>query len=430
MRQLALLISLLPAVLQGQSTQPDRLLAALTDRAMADRATRLNTGERISFYASLVRFRPENNHYKNLLATAYIQRMRETTDFSYLDRAYELLQAVLNSDASDYEARRLRSEIELERHQFADVVEDSERMIQAAPEDSWNWGTLGDALMELGRYDKAADAYQKMISIRPDLSSYNRAAYYRFIAGDSAGAIDVMKRAIVSGAPNAENTAWCWVDLANLYFRAGRLAEAEQADSMALRVFPGYHPALGALGRVQAAMGKKKEAIESYRSAQAAVPFVDYAAALYDLYEDAGMKKEAAHQLELIDVIDRLGTAAREKTNRNLALIYADRDLNLPRALDLVQSEMSLRKDIYTYDALAWTFYKNRCYSEASAAMKEALKMGTPEPSFHYHAGMIAASLGEKEEARKQLERALTLNPKFDFRQAAIAAKTLEEVKQ
>ena len=44
---------------------------------------------------------------------------------------------------------------------------------------------LGDAQTELGNYDKAAEAYQKMVNLRPDLSSYNRAAYFRFLYGDA-----------------------------------------------------------------------------------------------------------------------------------------------------------------------------------------------------------------------------------------------------
>ncbi|MDQ6707638.1 MAG: tetratricopeptide repeat protein [Acidobacteriota bacterium] len=427
MRLLAVLFSFLPAVILAQSTQPDRLLSALKGRALADHASRLGTDERVSFYETLIRYKPDDLHYKNLLATAFIQKMRETTDYGYLDRAAAILESVLSSDANDYEALRLREEIELERHQFAQAAEDSQRMAKIAPEDPWNWGALGDALMELGQYEKAAGAYQKMVSIRPDLSSYNRAAYYRFIAGDAAGAIDVMKRAIAAGAPSGENTAWCLVDLGNLYFKTGRLEEAAQAYAAALRVFPGYHPAFGALGRVQAAQGKNKDAIKSYKRAQAAAPFVDYTSALQDLYEEAGLKEEAARQVALIEVVDKLGVAAREKTNRNMALIYADHDRKIARALELAESEFAIRKDVYTSDVLAWALYKNRRYSEAANAMAGALKMGTPEPGFYYHAGMIAYALGNKEEARKQLGRALSLNPKFDFRQAVIAEETLKE---
>jgi tetratricopeptide (TPR) repeat protein len=137
----------------------------------------------------------------------------------------------------------------------------------------------------------------------------------------------------------------------------------------------------------------------------------------------SGKREEAKKQLDLIEVVDRLAQATGEKTNRNLALIYADRGERLDRALDLIHEELKVRQDVYTYDALAWVFYKNKQYSEAQHAIDRALKLDTPEPSFYYHAGMIALARGRKQDAVKLLQRALELNPKFDPIQAPIAQK-------
>ena len=57
------------------------------------------------------------------------------------------------------------------------------------------------------------------------------------------------------------------------------------------------------------------------------------------------------------------------------------------------------------------------------------MKWGTPEPAFYFHAGMIAKARGKKEEAAKHLQRALTLNPAFDLKQAAVANAALKELK-
>ena len=66
--------------------------------------------------------------------------MRETSDSGYLDRARKLVDQVLSVDANDYEALRLRSQIELERHNFTGVVENARRLGGLAPDDPWNWG--------------------------------------------------------------------------------------------------------------------------------------------------------------------------------------------------------------------------------------------------------------------------------------------------
>jgi tetratricopeptide (TPR) repeat protein len=376
----------------------------------------------------MVQAQPDRPHYRNLLAAAYIQKVRETTDFSYLERASSLIDTVLAADGNEYEALRLKLEVELERHNFKSVAELAGRMTKSAPSDPWNWGALGDANLELGDYEAAADAYQQMVILRPDLASYNRAAWYRFLAGDQKGAVKIMKAAIESGSASNENVAWCMVELGKIHYKAGEIDDAARAYQSALRVFPNYHPALAGLGLVEAARGDLKAAIANYKRAQASTPLPDYSAALYDLYTLSGDTAEAEKQKQLIEVIDKAGQAAREKANRNLAIIFADHDWNLGHALELATAELDVRGDIYTYDALAWAQLKNGHAAEAEQTMAKALKLGTPEPALFYHAGMIAAANGKKADAAKYLRRALELNPKFDVRQAPIAENKLKEV--
>jgi tetratricopeptide (TPR) repeat protein len=415
-------------IIQAQTAGNDRLLAAFKDRALSDQAQRMKTDERIKLYEAMVQGQPGRPHYRNLLAAAYIQKVRETTDFSYLDRANSLIDTVLNDDSNEYEALRLKLEIELERHNFKNVANLAGRMTKNAPNDPWNWGALGDAQLELGNYDAAADAYQRMVMLRPDLASYNRAAWYRFLANDQPGAIAIMKAAINAGSSSAENVAWCMVELGKIHFKAGQIEDAAKAYQSALRVFPNYHPALAGIGLVEAARGDFKSAIVNYKQAQASTPLPDYSAALYDLYIASGNSAEALKQKQLIEVIDKAGQAAREKANRNLALIFADHDWNVPHALELAKAELDVRGDIYTYDALAWAQFKSGQFADAEKTMQRALKLDTPEPALLYHAGMIAAANGKKPEAAKFLRRALQLNPKFDVLQAPIAANKLKEL--
>lgn len=412
----------------GAADASDRLLSALADRALADQVARMKTDDRIAMYEQMGTAQPENFHYKNLLATAFIQKMRETADFGYLERASRIVNQVLAAEGRNYEAMRLRSGIELERHNFALVVELSREMAKLAPEDPWNWATLGDALMERGEYEEAAGAYQRAISLRPDLASYNRAAYYRFVAGDAAGAVELMRRAIEAGSSSPENVAWCLVELGNMYWKTGRVQEAERSFAASVRLFPGYHAGHAGLGRVLAARGNIRDAIAHYRRAQAAVPLVEYTAALETLYTLEGNESEAVSQRKLVDIADQLDRAVNQKANRNLALVFADQDRNAGRALELARAELAVRGDVYTQDALAWTLYRNGKLVEAAKAAEMALRLNTPEPGFHYHAGMIERALGHKEGARKHLARALELNEQFDLAQAPLARKALQEV--
>ncbi len=406
------------------------LLAQSRGAAPVSTSAKLKTDERIAAYSKAVAAQPGSSHLQSLLARAYIQKMRETVDFSYLDRASILVEAVLARDPGNYEALRLRSEIDMERHEFARVAEYSEEMTHFAPDDASNWGSLGDASMELGRYDAARDAYSRMLALRPDLASYNRIAWYQFVNGNVDQAIALMKNAIAADSPAAENVAWCWNDLGNIYFKTGRLNEAEDAYSHALGAFPGYYPAHAGMGRVRGAQhrgneARLKEAIEEFRHAQATVPMPEFAAALEDLYSLAGNPAESRKQRDLLDAIDKMNRASGERTNRNVAVICADHDRNLDRAAELVENEVKVRPDVYTYDALAWVRYKQKRYSDAETSAEKALALHTPEPAFYYHAGMISAAMGNRDEASARLTRVTELNAAFDPIQGPIAKRTL-----
>jgi tetratricopeptide (TPR) repeat protein len=213
-----------------------------------------------------------------------------------------------------------------------------------------------------------------------------------------------------------------------MLFKTGRLAKAVDAYKAALRTFRGYYPAYAGLGRVHAAQDSLRDAIDSFKHAQAAVPMPEYAAALAELYDRVGKKAEARRQTELIDVVDKMARANNEKTNRNLALVFADQGRNLDRALELAEAELKVRNDVYTFDALAWARFKKGELAEAAEAARKALEFRTPEPGFYFHAGMIANALGNNAEAQKYLERALALNPRFDQRQSEIAEAVLRSM--
>jgi len=198
----------------------------------------------------------------------------------------------------------------------------------------------------------------------------------------------------------------------------GRLAtkieewdEAEVAFAEALRLFPPYHQAHAGMGRVLAAKGRTKDAIESYKRAQSITPLPDYDAALFDLYSASGRKQDAVRERQSIEIVDKLMRANGEKVNRNLSLIYSDRNWNPDRALELARNELAYRHDVYTFDALAWALYRNSKFTDAYDAAKKAMQLNTPEPQFYFHASLIAGALGNAVEAEQLRKKAVQLDP-------------------
>lgn len=383
-------------------------------------------GDRLVLTAqSLVEHEPKAASGYNMLASAYMQKARETGDFSLNAKAEEALARAEAAEPGDYEALKLRAKLLLTYHRFAEALEVARRAQSVNPRDHDNYGAMADALVELGDYDNAVAAAQAMVDLRPDTASYSRVSYLRELHGDTKGAIDSMRMAVEAASPkDPEGVAWCRVHLGDALAREGRAAEAEREYDHALFVFPDYHVALAAKARARLTAGDADAAVQLYRRAIERVPLPDYAAALGDLLTKLGRADEARRQYELVEFVERSG--AQEGTyTRQLAMFWADHDTKLDDALAVARSERVARKDIYTADLLAWCLYKKGRYAEAKAATDEALLLGTRDPKLLFHAGMIADALGDRAGGAKYLRQALAINPSFDVLQAEEAKRVL-----
>jgi tetratricopeptide (TPR) repeat protein len=389
------------------------------------KTARLTSSERIAAYQKLLAESPSDPKIPAGLAEAYLQKLRETTDFQYLNRASALVEKMLAADPKSYDGRRIAAEIETHRHNFPKAAQLAEELTGQNPSDTGALGMLGDSLMEMGQYAEAEKAYRRMLELGPNLASYNRIAYHRFVTGQSGEALAWMNLAVQAGSSIPENLAWCLVEFGDMLFKTGHSGNAHTLYDRALETLPGYHRAYAALGRFYAAAGDYSRAVENFTKAQAVIPLPDYAAALETLYTKLGKTAEAAKQRDLLDVIDKLGAANGEKGNRMLAVVYADENRNLVRALELAQGELATRKDVYTYDALSWALFRNGRQKEAEEASRKATALNTPEPMFLYHAGLIALAGGKTAEGQDALRRALALNPSFAFPQADDARQRL-----
>ncbi|MBV9771394.1 MAG: tetratricopeptide repeat protein [Bryobacterales bacterium] len=398
----------------GQVATSPRLGEAETARTLGDRLAHATTDEQVKAWETMLRKSPDDPRLISGLVSAYLQKLRETADYRYLDRASQLVDRLLQRDGGNFEALRFENEIDLQRHDFRAVAERSRDMVRYNPSDPGIWGNLGDSLMELGEYESAREAYTKMFALRPNLGSYNRLAYLAFVTGKPDAAINLMKQAIEAGSAMPENTAWCSAELGDMYFKTGKLDEAEKSYRNALNLFPSLHRASAGMGQIRAAQGDFAGAIRDYERAQSVVPLVQYAGALEDLYVAAGKPEKARQQRDLLEAIETIGTATNEKTNRNLALVLADHGRNLPLALKLMQTEIPTRPDVYTWDAFSWVLFRSGRLAEAVDASAKALQLNTPEPLFYYHASAIANASGDRETALRYSARLMSLNSKFD----------------
>lgn len=364
----------------------------------------------------------------NLLASAYTQKARETSDFKFNKTAEEALEKSLAVAPGNYDALKLRAKLLLTYHRFAEALAEAQRAQQLRPDDHDLYGALTDAYVELGDYERAIESAQTMVDLRPDAASYSRVSYLRSLTGDTQGAVQAMDVAVKAADPrDPEGVAWYRVHLGDELMNLGRSAAAELEYQKALLIFPDYPLALAAKARALVRAGKLQEAVEFYERSQNRAPLPDTIVALGDLYQKLGRLDDAKRQYELVEFVEK-NSAASGTYSRQLAMFWADHDQKLDEALQIVERERANRADIFTCDALAWALFKNNRIDEASNAIEEALRLGTRDGRMFYHAGMIYNAAGDRAKAKKFLKLAFATNPTFDLMQADIARQTLQSI--
>ena len=322
-----------------------------------------------------------------LLADALLRQARAATDGRAANRAGEVLGALLKENPGQYDALRLLGAVHLSRHHFREALEIGRQARDLRPDDAWNYGVMGDALIELGEYDQAFEAFNTMVSMRPSADAYARVSYARELQGDLPGALKIMGLAEdATTAHDLEAKAWYAAHTGELYLRMGKLADAEREFRRSAFLFPEYPHAMAGLGKLKEARGDHDGALEIFLAQLKRTPTLDLAARTGDIYAGRGSRAEAEHYYQLAE--DLAGPAAAQ-TEANLALFLAERDRKLPEAMQIAEAVAATRRDIFTEDAMAWALYKSGRINEAYAASQRALRTGTGDERILEHAEAI-----------------------------------------
>ena len=351
------------------------------------------------------------------LGRLYLQQGKFTGDLASYARAAEALQGALDIYPDDVEARTLLATTRYTIHDFDGAAE-----LASTVDDLGARAVVGDASLELGRYDVASSVYDELTQALPGVAAVDaRASRLAFLRGDIRSARSFAERAAEeAGAEGAfgPGLGQYHVVLSTLAFERGDYDVAADEAMLALAAADGWHVGLTALGRARAAQGRHDDAIAAYRRAVEAVPEPASVAALGDLLLLRGDKTGAQEQYDTLSVIARLSGGVYD---RQLVLFRADHGI--------VDNDVMLdRGDVYGHDALAWARRGAGVAAGARAESALALALGTRDARLLYHAGMISAALDEPDRAVAELTAALDLNPRFDPIQASRARAMLGEL--
>lgn len=391
----------------------------------------MSPAQQIDFWSN--RLKPDTKDYITLthLGRAWLMQARETGDAIAYGQAEESLRRALDLNPRYAPAKALLGSVLIGNHAFAEALAGAREVLAVAPDDYQALAVSGDAALELGDYAAAEEAYRRLLDAAPGGPVYSRMARLTWLLGRPAEAIDWMKRAADESVAldiGGEELAWYRFQLGELYFNSGDLRSARNWYNEAGQALPDYYLAHAGLGKVAAARGELDEAIRLYESLVQQLPQPGFVAFLGDLHALAGDTAAAQRQYDTVSFIQELEETQQILYSRQMANFFANHNTNIDQALAFAEMELADRQDIYAYDSLAWALYRDSRYEEARAASDKALALGTRDAALFYHAGMIAAALGDDPAAAQYLSLALEINPYFDLIQAATARDTLAEL--
>ena len=335
------------------------------------------------------------------LGWAYISLARRTYDDGYYNLALDTSKCIKTKSDDHDAALMLQAYVSHQLHRF----KDAEILAQELVDTRGYWfeyGLLGDALMEQGQLDAAELAYQVMLNQRPGPQAYSRAAHLRWLTGDLSGAIEMAQLTVKSyGSGQSEVASWAKTKLGYYLFLNGDLYAANKIIKQTIELNNEYAPALFIKGRLDLALNKPEKAIIKLTRAVELNPLPEYQWILYEALTTAGQHK-LAQTVKL-----QFEKTAKTQDPRTYALYLATSPLSNNQALKLATDELNQRQDVFSLDAMAWSLYANNEITSALSFMDKALANNTHDARLYYHAALINLATDNRLQANRWFIKAL-----------------------
>ncbi|WP_098021757.1 tetratricopeptide repeat protein [Streptomyces sp. wa1071] len=360
------------------------------------------------------------------LGMAYVQQARSTADPATYDRAEKALRTSLSVQSVDNtDAETAMGALAAARHDFPTALRWARKATTSGPYSSSAYGVLADAHTQLGHYDEADEAVQRMADLRPDAASLARASYAFELKGNTDRARALMQRSLAAAATPADKS-FAHSVLAALDLQDANPRQALVRTQNALRTAPTDSALLETRARAYLALGDTTRAVADYRAAVAIAPLPHYLLGLGELEQSLGHRERAEESYGLLRAQDRIREAADDPADTDAILFEADHG-NPRRAVTLAEETLRNRPFVAVHDAYAWALHRAGRDTEALVQADKALAQGTRSALFRYHRAAIQHALGDPGAARRDLTEALR-EPGFHPLHAGAARDLLQRI--
>ena len=333
------------------------------------------------------------------------QKVRETGDAAfYVQRRRGSSRRALRSRPRDPGALTERGALELSRHDFRGAPA-RRAAPPAAPRPTSTSRTASSSTRSSSSAATApaGRALQRMVDRQPDLAAYARVSYFRELHGDLRGA---RRRDARSPSPPAarrrRTSPTCRRCSATSSSRAAALGARGARLPRGARALPALRAGRGRAGarRGRARRPARRDPARCARSSRA-LPLPEYVVALGETELAAGRHGAAARRdLALVGAEQRLLARGRRE-HRRRARALRGRPRRAARApWRSARRAWAQAPSVRSADALGWALTRAGRPREGLRWARRALRLGSRDPSFLYHAGMAARAAGRPRRSR------------------------------
>lgn len=348
------------------------------------------------------------------LGLAYVQKARLTADPGFYTRADGAFAKSLELRPNDNDlALTGQASLAASRHDFADALALTDRSLKINGFSATTYAVRSDALTELGRYDEARAAIQRLLDLRPGgVDGFTRASYSFELRGDDVRASELLERATQASRAPAD-VAFAYFYLGELAWNRGDLTAASAAYEAGLVADPNYMQLVAGRAKVLAARGDTAAAASEYRTAVERLPLPEFLVSYGELLEATGQDDAAAEQYAVLRATQKIYAASGQDVDTELAVFEADHGTATSALASAKKAYAKRPNAIFTQDAYAWALHANGLDAQALPIAKQSIRLGYRFPAFYYRLGAIALAAGDRTTAKAALTKALALNPEF-----------------
>lgn len=319
--------------------------------------------------------------------------------------AREAYRQHLQIHADDQGARRRFVGILARERRYAEAAREARVLARARPDDLEARNVEAELLFEAGSGAEAMSALDRLERERPDdLDALSVRVGLLARHGRARLAVEQADHWLAKhpGDLRAELLAARALDLGGRSDRAAdrlRRVIASTPDSLAPRVL---------LARTYESAGKLREAEETWRESAEKFPRLN--GLIFDLAQCREKLGDlAGAEAAIRDVLTQ--EPANATALNFLGYLFADHNLNLNEAVDLIEKALRLDPENGAYlDSLGWAYYRLGRLEDARAQLERAIRIVGPDAVVHEHLGDVYKDLRLNQLAKDQYRMSLSID--------------------